>query len=275
VAAAHAVSLLGDTWGMVAVTGMAWWLFGRRHAHAAAAAIAISTVLWLALNGVLDLPRPDPAAGVAVHDELDIGSFPSGHTQQATAGWGMLYGRGLLPLGAAAGVVLLVALSRLYLGAHYLADVAVAVPIGLAVVILHVRYWDHLRRRFAETGWLWPAIWGVSLLAVLAVPLAGLGDDERRWEATGLIAGALMAFPAERKWVRYEPPARSLLHQCACAGMGLSGIAALFAINVLAGDRGGIAGGVMMALAGVWAWVVYPLLLQRRAVQGGPAQTGR
>lgn len=255
--------MLGDTWGLVAAAGVAWWLFGRRHAHAVIAAAAISTVLWISLNAALDVPRPDPAAGIDVYDELDIGSFPSGHVQQATAAWGTLYARGALPLSVVGAIVLVVAVARVYLGAHYVADVAVAIPLGLLVALLVGRYWEGVRRRFAETGWFWPAIWGASLLAAIAIPLAGLGDEARRWESAGLVLGAVIALPAERKWIRYQPPHRSLLRNLLCAAAGAAAVAALLITETLIGERGGMTGGALIALAVIWAWAAFPALLSR------------
>lgn len=54
---------------------------------------------------------------------MSLPSVPSGHVNTATVLWGLLYARGKIPLWLAAVVVALVGLSRLYLGAHYLADV--------------------------------------------------------------------------------------------------------------------------------------------------------
>jgi undecaprenyl-diphosphatase len=87
-------------------------------------------------------------------------AYPSGHTMQATVGYGILFVllaprrsprmRALMAC-AGASVVLLVAASRLYLGVHWLTDVLGSVSLGVAVL----------------------AIWGI---ARLTLPTAGTDD---------------------------------------------------------------------------------------------------
>lgn len=103
--------------------------------------------------------RPGFEDGVRVFQGY---SFPSGHTMAATLLYGVLAVFALLVLDAwrrralvvlgAIGMISLVGLSRLYLGAHYLSDVLAAVAAGLAWLALSLTAVDTLRRsrsRFA------------------------------------------------------------------------------------------------------------------------------
>jgi undecaprenyl-diphosphatase len=108
-------------------------------------------------------------------------AYPSGHTIQATVGYGtllVLLAPGKSPriqglmAGAAAIVVLLVGASRLYLGVHWLTDVLGSVSLGVTVL----------------------AIWGIARLTILSAgtnhagegPSPGEGVDiprpGRAWE---------------------------------------------------------------------------------------------
>jgi len=87
-------------------------------------------------------PRP-PAAGWLVH--ASGWAFPSGHTTQATAAWGILCvlactGRSpkvrAALVSAAALIVLLVAASRYYLGVHWVTDVLAGISLGVAILAL-------------------------------------------------------------------------------------------------------------------------------------------
>ena len=87
-------------------------------------------------------PRP-PAAGWLVH--ASGWAFPSGHTTQATAAWGILCvlactGRSTKVraalVSAAALIVLLVAASRYYLGVHWVTDVLAGISLGVAILAL-------------------------------------------------------------------------------------------------------------------------------------------
>ena len=98
---------------------------------------------------------PDPLATESTY------SFPSGHAYVSLAVYGTIgyiaarhattRGRQIGILVAAAGLILLIGFSRLYLGVHYLSDVIAGFSLGLAwvalcVVLLHLRLRLRTRR---------------------------------------------------------------------------------------------------------------------------------
>ena len=98
---------------------------------------------------------PDPLATESTY------SFPSGHASVSLAVYGTIgyiaarhataRGRQIGILVAAAGLILLIGFSRLYLGVHYLSDVIAGFSLGLAwvalcVVLLHLRLRLRTRR---------------------------------------------------------------------------------------------------------------------------------
>ena len=93
---------------------------------------------------------------------LDTYSFPSGHVAAATLIYGLLAafivakveawrGRVLITLLACL-IVALVALSRVYLGVHYLSDILAAVAESLAWLALCLTAVDTLKRRYGTTS---------------------------------------------------------------------------------------------------------------------------
>jgi undecaprenyl-diphosphatase len=101
-----------------------------------------SVVLYTLAKQLVDRPRP-PAAELI--GRASGPAYPSGHTTQAMATWGMLAvvlmaGRSrrtrVRLLSAAAVVVLLVGASRVYLGAHWLTDVLAGYALGGAWLAL-------------------------------------------------------------------------------------------------------------------------------------------
>ncbi|HUX70308.1 MAG TPA: phosphatase PAP2 family protein [Cellulomonadaceae bacterium] len=123
------------TWGLVS---RSWWRPGLL-----AIAMIVSTLVSLAVKSSVARPRP-PAVDMVVPGAETTFSFPSGHTIGAatlvlTLGYLLLArrmtaARALCWSAAAVVWVGAVGLSRLYLGYHFLTDVAAAVALALITV---------------------------------------------------------------------------------------------------------------------------------------------
>ena len=165
---------LGDTWLLLTVlaAGSAWlWLRGRRNAALHWLGLTTATaVLTYLLKLVVAAQRPTPLyAGLSAY------SFPSTHTTLSIAVYGFLAvliareltaPRRWAPYVGAALVVIPIAFSRLYLGAHWLSDVLGGLALGLAALALFgIAY----RRHPAQSlGWR-------SLLLICVMTLIGTG----------------------------------------------------------------------------------------------------
>jgi len=170
-----AVTELGDAAVTVPVTAAVLaWLLWRRAWHAAAywlGAIAMAAAFTIAFKFGLRVPRPvDLYAGAGAF------SFPSGHTIVSATVYGFLallvareVGarlRAMLTTGTAL-FVTAIALSRLYLGAHWLSDVIGGFAFALAwVALLGIAY---LRHRPPRLG-------AGALLTVAGITLAVAGS---------------------------------------------------------------------------------------------------
>ena len=111
------------------------------------------SLLALALTGVvvgtlmLTVQRPFPADPVCLTDgaETVATSFPSGHAAAVTVYAMTARESDALPFGAVAVLAVLVAVSRVYLGTHYLTDTVVGVGIGIAAFLLSAWLLDRVR----------------------------------------------------------------------------------------------------------------------------------
>lgn len=155
-AAMRGFTYLGSTPFILSVSVVVAAAFYLLKWHRAAALLLVTMAGAFVLNVTLKLlfqrARPDPFFGVAVPDSF---SFPSGHTLYSSCLFGTLAviisGRvrgaaRVAAWSAAVALVVLVGLSRIYLGVHYPTDV-VASYLAASVWILAVAIGDRLSRR--------------------------------------------------------------------------------------------------------------------------------
>lgn len=130
---------------------------------------------------LLHNPRP---TGLTL---IDHGfSFPSGHTLLSTTILGFLaftvahqYKRAWywMPYTATAIVLLLVAISRLFLGAHWLTDVVGSVLLGASILLVVIISYAHHQDQNAHLGKWWPVI---SVCIVLLFWTASIIKDVKK-----------------------------------------------------------------------------------------------
>jgi membrane-associated phospholipid phosphatase len=166
--------------------------------------LLISFYLNQQLKILMDTPRPfilDPtiARSQAAIDSAGGGAFPSGHAQGATTFWGLaaFYFRRRWLWWLAAVMIVLVSISRLYLGVHWIVDVFGGIIIGIAVIGLTM-----LVDTFVTNALRIP--WWVILILGIAVPLA-LNIFVPSPES-GLLTGAFAAYMTAPLLLEHRPP---------------------------------------------------------------------
>ena len=187
---------LGDFWFTFSLSALLYWLGAqtsrvghgvtRERAAMVVALLAAAVAVTVSLKAVFGLPRPT-GAGTAAHAALvpaslrgvyvsmatgDGYGFPSGHATTAVLVWGGLawavrVGRRRQRAAVAAGVVLVIGLSRLVIGVHFLVDVLTGFAVAGAVLWLSVT-------RLRTPG----RVFGLATVAAAAAVLAsGLTQD--------------------------------------------------------------------------------------------------
>lgn len=256
-------ALFGSNWGILLVAGLGLWLWGRRVAYALLAVVAVDGILRTAINRVVYVPRPE-GGGLVVYEQLDVGSFPSGHTSTAAALWGYLGYRRLLPWAVAIVPPLLVAISRFYLGVHYIGDVLGGILLAVIVVGLVSLIWSPIERWLERRSFgFFLAVAGLVLAGAIAGAFFLYGTNPYQWRAGGLLAGLAIALPLEYRFVRYRPGTQTVAVRVGKVLIGGIGIAACAAVDKLSGEQSFSLGMFVTALAGIWAMLVAPTIFAR------------
>ncbi len=150
-------------------------------------------------------PRPfQVSSDVRMLVEETTGGFPSGHTQNTTAVWVSLAvqfkKRWFWFL--TVGLLILVPLSRLYLGVHFPTDLLGGYILGLAIITAF------MRSERPVLKWLQSKSIGVQLLLVVCITallaLAGIGHLQETSATTATLLGGGVGLVLERHLIRFD-----------------------------------------------------------------------
>lgn len=257
------VGLLGVSWGVLLAAGLALWLWGRRAVYALVAIVVLEALVSMAMNRIFSVERPD-APSIVRYEYIEMGSFPSGHLFTATVVWGWMYAAGHLRFAVAATAILLVAISRMYLGVHFLGDVVGAAVFGAALVWIHAKTWPRVERWLADRP---PAFFAVLAAGFAAAGLAAVlvifpGNPYVANAAGVLVAGGA-ALWAEQRWLDHAPPPRGRRARLSVVGLGLAGMLPPLVVWWMVDERAPAVSAVMTGVATLWALFATPLLARR------------
>jgi membrane-associated phospholipid phosphatase len=209
----NGISLLGYTRAYVAISALLAFGFGMRVAVPLLVLISLNAAFTDVAKVAAAMPRPDADSRVLAlsmyasslrHREADTPTqvedshgFPSGHVSAATTfgvGLAMLVGSKRRRWAFAVVWIAAMALSRMYLGRHFLGDVIGGVGVGLITVViaLVILRLDHLVRE-SRKHHPWPAHRVMAIAIVLAgsALLVGLPDAGDGGRLLGTAAGVL------------------------------------------------------------------------------------
>ena len=193
------ISLLGSVGFYLLLIPIIYWLYDPSLGVRVLLVLLTTDFFGNVFKQLFHQPRPywiGPVQGLAQETSYGI---PSGHSSNSLAVWGYLaYRLGKVWLwGLATALVLLIGLSRLYLGVHFPHDVLFGWLIGLAVIFLFARFEKPVGAWMAQQSLGGQAL--VGLVASLVMVLVG-------WLVLALIAGS----PDPEPWRAYAAEARDL-----------------------------------------------------------------
>jgi len=215
-------------------------------------------------------------------------SFPSGHTQSATAIFGGLGAQlkqkplmiicFLLPV--------LVAFSRMYLGVHTLLDVSVSLLVSFLLIYLTIKLMagEEPNKKTEFIISLIIVLYAVAVIAVAFILYAG-GTIAQSYVADCMkAAGAGVGFAAgmyiERVYIKFSVKSKNILFHAIKFVLGIAGVLAIQEGLKLVIGSGLAANMFRYALMLMWVTVFYPLIIKRffavneTATEAGKSETG-
>jgi membrane-associated phospholipid phosphatase len=252
---------------LLTIAVLVYWLGSKRTGLLLAVALLSSAALNGVLKSVFGMPRPPQELHMV---QAGGNGFPSGHAQQSTTFWSSLalVRRGVWAF-IAPPMILLVALSRVYLGVHFVGDVLGGFAFGMLVSVLAVaafksRLWERLGlREKLVLAFVLPAVFPGSLL-LLGMNVVG---------AWGLLTGIAVGYLLEAEWVAMERPRRweSILIRLS---IGIPVLGGLYALgwrleNAVMAFAFHIVLGLMAALILPWIFGMAEAFILRRTPEEG------
>ena len=208
-----AVSALGNEYFYVALIATGYWTADkRRSTRAALLLLACSaTNYWLKIT--LRSPRPPPSNWLPGATTSNYG-LPSGHAQSSATiyGWLGLKTKDPLKRALTALLILLIGLSRIYIGVHWPGDILLGWAVGTAILALAWRLEEPAASTLSKynpyTLHIGLAALGLASLVLteLLAPVNIPGLEDNFGANGGLIIGLGAGLALERKYLNFTTP---------------------------------------------------------------------
>lgn len=194
------VTMMGEDVLFIFVTAVIYWCVDKELGYKLGFITLTSASINLGIKEFLKIPRPIGQPGIRslrVHTAGGY-SFPSGHTQNITTLWtlfmsnfrrGWIYAAGILS-------IMLVGLSRLYLGVHTPADVVGGIIIGAVWVLFCGSLYDNASQDKRK----------ILVITATAAALAGLYvfREANYYKVAGALAGFLAGYLIEPRYIGFD-----------------------------------------------------------------------
>lgn len=207
------VTMLGEEYIAIAVIAIVYFFFNKKLAQKMIFIVAGSMTVNATIKSFVKEPRPHEMSSDVIDMRHAEGySFPSGHSQM-TGTWltgfaHQLYLEKKIKWGyiISSFLTVLVMMSRMYLGQHFLVDVLVGGALGIGGAIGLSYLYDYYANKNKE-------IMLLSLVSIIFVPFAiyflltssiNMDKGYDFFKMYGLFVGLLCAFAFEKKYVNFD-----------------------------------------------------------------------
>jgi membrane-associated phospholipid phosphatase len=262
-------TMLGEEAVYIAIIGVLYWCYNKKMGYRLAFAFLFSGVVNGGLKNIFKLPRPIGVEGIkSIRVETATGyAFPSGHTQGTAGFWAaaMLKYKKIPLYIIGATIILLVGISRVYLGVHWPRDVFGGIVFGVLSAAAANHLFDYSEKHNNK-----------HILSVLVVPsLLGLlffGHSSDYVKAVAVACSFYVGYVIEDKHIRFTEKSEPL-KQILKFILGMLGILVIkiFVKDILPVNALGYF--IRYFMLGIWTTICAPCLFKVLKLQSVKAET--
>jgi membrane-associated phospholipid phosphatase len=191
------ITLFGEESVLVLLSAIVFLSIDKNKGYKLIFTIASGTCFNALIKNIAKFERPIGVEGITskrVHTATGY-SFPSGHTQATATFWSsvsIIFKKRVILIFSTV-IILLVAISRLYLGVHWATDVLFGALFGVIWAILIDKAFDYIQKSKNYTVLL-------ATCLIFAVICFFIGDDDF-FKSSGLLLGLAVGYVIENKYV--------------------------------------------------------------------------
>ena len=255
---AQGITMLGEQYFYFLFLVIVFWHIDKRFGYKLGFVLISNGIINGAIKDIVNARRPIGVEGVrSLRIETATGnSFPSGHSQGAAAFWFLLMRefkkRWLYILGTV--LMIIIGLSRIYLGVHWPKDVAVGLIIGIAWVYIGGKIFDYSvekNNKHILLFFILPSLIGLLLFK---------SSDYLKAVAIGM--GFYIGYAIEDKYVQFEEEAIPKI-QVLKFLIGASGLLIIMVYFKKLMPKGNINDFIRYSLLGIWITAGAPFIFTR------------
>jgi membrane-associated phospholipid phosphatase len=260
------ITLLGHPVVWLIIAAVLFWIRDEKKGFFLVNTIVFSVAAAGVLKAIVQRPRPDPGQFVVdpepawlsriAADPLQKYSFPSGHATMISSMVGFYWRKidSNWKILSVIGIVL-VGLSRLVLGVHFLSDVLAGIVVGLLVGKLSQIVSDKLVQRQFRLSNLEDEFGVLVVVLAAVVAIAFSQPPALVLTLAGFYVGFFLNREHELHQTKLERNPQIVKAVLGLAGLGIGFLAATFALS-------GALQWALFAICGFWISYLYPWLYQ-------------
>ena len=198
------ITMFGEEAILIPLIAVIYWSFNKKMAEYIAYASLTSVLVNGAIKDIFKAKRPIGEPGIrSLRIETATGySFPSGHTQGTASFWGAIaiYLKKNYMYGISGLIIVLVAISRLYLGVHYPKDVLFGAIFGILTSFITYKLFNKVNNKIAL----------YFITFIIFIPALLYAHSADFIKGMGTFLGFALGIYVEKKYVNFSVEGKSV-----------------------------------------------------------------